>query len=376
MLKIQLFVYGYTILLLLIILWFSFKRNTIKSASNRIFIFIIGSIIFLLMTEAMGWLFSIGSGALARFANYFFTTLTYSLSISPVLLFFMYFDSRIHLSQSQLRARRGLYGLVLVSYLGVAIGNIWTDFLFTIDALNQYARQSGMAILSVIGSLLVVFYMVSIRKELRSIEGRLVSLMIAFSLLPIVGVLVQINFSEVPAIYTLMSLLILYAYLLIEREDALRDTLTNLATRGQFEQHLRLLIRGKQIFTIMMLDMNDFKQINDQFGHDEGDQALIIVADLLQRVTKRSDYICRYGGDEFMALIKAESEAVGDQVKERLVQAVADFNAKGVKPYTISMSFGILYVDGRDTYEEIHILAEVDRRMYVDKRSRIKNETT
>jgi diguanylate cyclase (GGDEF)-like protein len=372
MLRVQLFIFGYTILLLLIIYGFMNKSTTRQTKSNKLFLMLIIFNIVLLVFEAFAWIFGEGTSSSMRLGNYIFTTATFAINITPVLLFFAYFDSRIFSDEKIIKYRSYTYGVVAVAFFTVAIMNLWNGFLFTIDDMNQYVRRDGMFIMSVMSVLTLLIYMLSIFKELKSVEGRLVSLIVLFSFVPIVGVALQLVFYGVPAIYTLFSLLILFAYLLIEREDSMKDTLTNLMTRGQFEQRLRLMIKKKQGFTIIMIDLDKFKAINDTYGHEEGDQTLVIVARFLECETKRADFICRYGGDEFMALIETDSIDVGEVVKKRISEALDVFNEKHIKPYTISMSFGILHVGPKSTLHEIDILTEVDRSMYEDKRRSVK----
>jgi len=327
--------------------------------------------IVLLLFEALAWVFGQGTGTVMRFGSLLFTTSTFAFNFTPMLMLFMYFDSRIFQDEHVIKVRRYVYAAVAATIFLTAISNLWTGFLFTIDSMNHYGREYGTTILSFIAVMILLLYLLSILRELKSVEGRLVLLIILFAFIPIVGVILQQSFYGVPAIYTMFTLFILVAYLLVEREDSMKDTLTNLMTRGQFQEGLRLMIKGKQGFTIIMIDLDKFKAINDTYGHAEGDQTLTIVARFLECETKSADYICRYGGDEFMALIKADSIDVGEIVKIRISQALDDFNEKQIKPYKILMSFGILHVGPESKLNEIDILSEVDRRMYEDKRRQV-----
>lgn len=368
MLKVQMFIYGYAMLLLVIVFGFTIKSTTKRSRSYKIFLMMILSNMALLVIEALTWLFGEGTSPGMRIGNLLFTTANFAFTIIPVLLVFMYFDARILTNEKSIRRRNLVYLSVAVVFFIVAVVNIKGGFLFTISSTNEYLRNDGMRTMSFMGILVLGIYLVTIYKRLKSVEGRLVALILLFSVVPVTGVILQVYFYGVPAIYSFYTLLILFTYMLIEREDAMKDTLTNLMTRGQFEQRLRYMLRRKHAFTIIMVDMDNFKGINDTYGHDEGDQTLIIVARILECETKRVDFVCRYGGDEFMILIESSDRDVGALVEARIYHALEVFNKKKVKPYRIDISYGILYVGNDQSQSEIEILTEVDRLMYVNKR--------
>ena len=88
---------------------------------------------------------------------------------------------------------------------------------------------------------------------------------------------------------------------------AARDRLTGLYNRGHFDRTLAAAMeattRDRQPLSLAILDIDHFKQINDQYGHALGDRALIEVANLLARAMRRTDMVARYGGEEFVILM-------------------------------------------------------------------------
>ena len=186
-----------------------------------------------------------------------------------------------------------------------------------------------------------------------------------FILLPIIGALIQQFFYGVTLTYPLLNLTALLAFLYLEKDSMLKDSLTKLQTRHQFESRLNFKLKRSEPFSVILIDLNGFKQINDNYGHDQGDNALIIVSSLLQANVKREDMVCRYGGDEFTLLIESTEKEAGKEIIRRISQATLIYNNKEVTPYKISMSFGAVYSDGTTTMEELLSLA--DERMYADK---------
>jgi diguanylate cyclase (GGDEF)-like protein/PAS domain S-box-containing protein len=156
--------------------------------------------------------------------------------------------------------------------------------------------------------------------------------------------------------------------------EALHDPLTGLANRALFEDrlawaHARAAREGG-LGAVLLMDLDDFKGVNDSLGHLVGDQLLVAIARRLEQVTRSSDTLCRFGGDEFLYLAEGlNSPAEADQMATRLLDAIAE-------PITIEgarieqhASVGIAVWDGlsRDPTESIQ---NADIAMYEAKRKR------
>jgi len=124
---------------------------------------------------------------------------------------------------------------------------------------------------------------------------------------------------------------------------SLVDELTGLNNRRRFfvltEQYLKLSVRTKKRLLLLFIDMDNLKWINDHHGHNEGDQALIGLANILKKTFRESDIIARIGGDEFVVLSESADEN-GEILMTRLVENIRDYNAKGSQDYVLSISVG------------------------------------
>ena len=120
----------------------------------------------------------------------------------------------------------------------------------------------------------------------------------------------------------------------------------------------------------IMIDLNSFKSINDEYGHQLGDQALQQVAEILKRTFRyRDDFIARYGGDEFIVLITDETKTrLSDQIV-RLKERVEQFNEHRIFPFEISLSIGYDYYPGLETADIKDFLKHIDELMYLDKQN-------
>jgi diguanylate cyclase (GGDEF)-like protein len=117
-----------------------------------------------------------------------------------------------------------------------------------------------------------------------------------------------------------------------------------------------------------MVDVNRFKEINDRFGHRVGDRVLREIARLLESTTRASDYVFRYGGDEFLVVLPQE-DGTSRLIVDRIRHAVAQRNATVPAPdFPLSLAIGIEhFLPGGDGDIE-SALDRADARMYEDKR--------
>jgi diguanylate cyclase (GGDEF)-like protein len=155
------------------------------------------------------------------------------------------------------------------------------------------------------------------------------------------------------------------------RSLSLIDDLTGLYNRRGFadlgEQYLKFARRSGRGVTMVYMDLDRFKTINDSLGHHVGDRALMQVADILRATFRSSDIAARLGGDEFGVLALEASGESSENLIGRLRERVAEFNESGREPYQLSVSIGMARVenDGRVRLDEI--VAEADNAMYREK---------
>jgi diguanylate cyclase (GGDEF)-like protein len=150
------------------------------------------------------------------------------------------------------------------------------------------------------------------------------------------------------------------------------DELTQISNRRGFEllaQHaLSMCHRLGKPASLLFFDLNGFKQINDTYGHAEGDRALVAFADVLRNTFRESDVIGRLGGDEFVALLTAACHDDTDSVLRRFQDALDERNRESSHGYDIRYSVGRTAYDGVSGDTIAGLLAEADKAMYSHKR--------
>ena len=155
----------------------------------------------------------------------------------------------------------------------------------------------------------------------------------------------------------------------VEQLDQLahQDALINLPNRRGFMRALERFIdrasRYGEHSAMLYVDLDGLKMINDSFGHQAGDQALIQVAALLVGGVRKSDLVARIGGDEFGILLAHSDEASAHEAATRLVDLIADcgFTHDG-DSLPLSVAIGVAIINGDDTAETV--MARADEEMY------------
>jgi len=158
------------------------------------------------------------------------------------------------------------------------------------------------------------------------------------------------------------------------RDLSLVDELTKAYNRRGFmalsEQQIKVAHRTKKDMSLFYADLDNLKSINDSFGHEAGDAALVEAVDILREAFRDSDIIARLGGDEFVVLAIDVGESKVASLTRRLRERVQARNARAGIAYPVSFSLGISRYDPDDPCTIHELLALADKRMYQDKTSK------
>lgn len=155
---------------------------------------------------------------------------------------------------------------------------------------------------------------------------------------------------------------------------SLTDELTGIYNRRGFftlgEQQLKLSRRMKTGIYLLYADVDKLKDVNDTFGHKEGDSVLIESANILKRTFRESDIIARISGDEFVVIPIGANETHIDLIISRLQKSIDLYNEERKRHYNLSMSLGVAYYNPERPCSLDELLEQADKLMYERKQER------
>ncbi len=217
------------------------------------------------------------------------------------------------------------------------------------------------------------------RYALTHYEERILFMSFAlFAITPTLASMVQVVFWTVPMMCYAMTASVVFTYLLLLESLISKDTLTQLANRNELMNFLARKLEKPlpdRMLFLFMMDLDDFKGINDTFGHMEGDRALRVLADALRVAESRwktgySFFPARFGGDEFLVIGECQSDPEILGAKVAIRSALSSLAAQHGLPYDIQVSIGVALVPPGQTIAIPHLMELADKALYQEKRVR------
>lgn len=355
-------IYTIDIITLLFLFILLNTNRVMENNLKRSFSYTIVLTVIIILSE-VGTILVGDSGASLTGLNIFFNIVGFSLSPFIPIFLIGIFDARY------LKTHKVLFLPAIINAILVLLSPFF-KLIFYVDSNNNYIRGSiffVFAIIYIINILLlvVITWHVS-RKKLYPIKWKIAAL----ASFTIIGTFIQI-FS--PAIYSTwhcVTLSLLLFYIILFDFEGSFDALTQIYNRTAFEKKL-LNLKGKKMFSIIMIDINDFKAVNDTWGHEYGDIVLKEVAETIKNSFDSSYSHYRIGGDEFCIISK-------DINRERIDRQLEELNVRLTKRRKINVhfptvAFGYSLFQGESNSNVKKTLNEADGKMYEHKQKQKQN---
>lgn len=306
-------------------------------------------------------------GTLAKLTNFLGNGWLYASNMYCSVLWFAFLTRHVCGGVSKIHSRI-LSVIIALGTIGVIV-NGFCPFIFSIDENNVYHRHWGYWVYTVIDygitmdSIVVYFWS-------RMRNGVLKFFPIWVYIIPLMlGTLAQTLFYGISTISSGLAISIAGVFTSLQNELIFRDRLTGLYNRVYLDHHLSIFSRKRStVMTGLMLDLNSFKKINDDFGHSVGDRALIAMADILQRTIHDEGVAIRYAGDEFIVLLNTADQEKADRLIREIHYRIEKFNNNSKAPFKLSTSIGKGLLDlKKGTMDEF--INTIDREMYENKKA-------
>lgn len=258
--------------------------------------------------------------------------------VAVLLLFINIFYPLVFTKKDGIYQRGPAYGVFLLF-----------AFLYILDSLYLYDRQCKKA-------------------------GTLKLFPVQVFLVPIIlGVVIQAFFVEIAITWTSIAVALAGVMTALKNETIFLDHLTGLYNRVYLEfLQKQACKKSKVLVAGIMIDLNGFKQINDNYGHSEGDAALIRISGLLRQSFGEYGVVTRYAGDEFIVMLNTSDEQLIQKLIAGARKDLEEENKKDQKPYQLSaaMGYGIANLSN-ETIDDF--MNRIDKQMYQDKLEYYKN---
>ena len=261
-------------------------------------------------------------------------------------------------------------GLPLFVNTILSIGSFQFNWIFSITDENVYLRGP----LWFVSPLTSYFYyaanlllLYKAREKLHREELLMISLLI---LSPGVLSVFQLYFYVYLTLWNSIAIAVVVNYILIVQSQIKIDPLTRLGNRAAYDEQLEILSRKENlVLTVVNIDLDNFKTINDAFGHQEGDKVLRLFAEHIKEVFDGKGVSIRLGGDEFIVLVNENRKEIVETYIKTLKGSMKAYNENSGIPYQIKFSYGMAIFSS--SYKDVHELVRYsDKLMYQEKNKR------
>lgn len=295
---------------------------------------------------------------------------------------FLYAESEFGGSWFHNRKKWLLYSLPLLILLVTIPLSLWGKFYFYIDSTGRYTKGPLYPLLLVLsyGYLVVIgvrSFCGLFNKDNYARRSEYMAIA-SFVVFPLISGVIQAFYTGISVICLGATLACVQIFVNLQQAKITIDPLTQINNRTKMIQYLDKCVRHQKSgsdkkLVLFMIDINDFKQINDRYGHLEGDAALIMLAEVLKQVGSHfKGLISRFGGDEFFVILEARDEEDVAHFRQELADTLAHYNQHSGKPFTVEIGIGLAYYDPALSIPEL--IESADQALYRNKRRKKQNE--
>jgi diguanylate cyclase (GGDEF)-like protein len=296
---------------------------------------------------------------------------------APFLTMYWYFLLRklvIPDDQSKMALRLALWIPQILNLVLVLLSPL-LHLVFYIDDSNVYQRGDWFLVSSIITYYYLILATILIIRNSRKIDRHDYILLIISTLLPLLGGLFQTLFYGILVMWSSVAFALIIVFMFLQQRLVRLDGLTGAWNRESYDFYItqRLRLRPKDSFGAIYVDLDHLKEINDRFGHFEGDNALKQAVHILRTALRPQDVIARMGGDEFIVIVDCQTQNELDAIYSLIHDHLRDYNKASGNLYQLGLSTGAALYD--EKYPGIEsFVRHIDQLMYEEKRRKRTTE--
>lgn len=371
------FIMGLFSISILSAMLYTLRSNKENNAGDKLFYYLVLGATCLIFFEILSRFHTLNT-PISFYISHTGNFLLYALHPVLAMIWFMHIHFIIH-SNEKILKKIALYGLILVGInLTLVLLNINTGFLYIVTRDLVYTRADAFFIPELInfsmllGTIILIYFN---EKRLSFEHIRTYTIVI---IIPVLGLLLQFFFEDYPVAVHSVALALIIKFVNLQNKKLNYDYLTGLFNRRQLDYYIEDRIKEAkktlQQFSVILVDLFDFKSINDTYGHHIGDEALKMTAYIIRNVFPQEDFVARFGGDEFYIVSNTSNVEEIRYYIQNIEEGFSSFNRFN-KTYKLSASIGFTIFDTSKDYTVSNMQEMVDIKMYEKKIVR-KNKTT
>lgn len=359
----------FSLIILIIVLINNFKRKTYETIDQRIYNSLVLANIIVAFVDGIAWFVDqktfVGAVELNKISN----ALLYALSPLCGLLWAMFVHFKIYKDEKKLKSFAILTSIPFWMNFIVSFLSIFLGIYFFIGPGNTFQRNSPFSLIPFFLAILYAIYsIINTLIKRKNLSKRNYFPILSYVFIPLICAFIQAVYYGLSLIVPSLTISLVIVYISMQNELNVTDYLTGLSNRTHLVFYLESeckKVRGDEELYGLMLDIDNFKSINDNFGHVEGDKALVTFSSILKKSTTANSFIARYAGDEFVILVKlSKNQSIDDYVRS-LQKAVDNLRSLLNTDYNLDYSLGYTKYVSKETYKDF--LNRMDSRMYCEK---------
>lgn len=358
----------FTLILLLIILISNLKRRKYNAMDQRLYNSLVVTNIIVTLIDAYSWHFDNKTFMFAYELNKLSNALLYALAPLYGLVWAVYVDFKIYKDRKRLKTLIPYALIPFVINVVVSLTSIFYNTYFSVNQNNTFKRNEPFSFIPFIIAISYAAYSVIITiRHRKSISRRYYYPILSYMIIPLFCTFVQASWYGLSLVCSGFALSLVIIYISVQNEVSVTDYLTGLSNRSHLVSYLETECkkRGDKDLYGLMLDIDNFKNINDKYGHVEGDNALELFSDILKKTATPDSFIARYAGDEFVIILRRnKNESIHDYISV-LRKTVEHFNRTSGLDYTLDFSLGYTRYLSKESYKDF--LKRMDGNMYIEK---------
>lgn len=317
------------------------------------------------LLDIICWYFTSIPGKSHGVLNYIGHLVLFNFILIMSCRFALFIDYSIRFSDKIYKSMKRKFNVFILICVTLSLISIPFNILLKLE-YSEVFEVGGLLFTAILSFMpLFVVMLRVILNENKSIKA----LLLTGIIFPLMFVILQItNISPIPLIFPSVTTFILIMNSLLTINSMYTDHLTGLKnTRGVDRYFAKLPQSINSYLTAIFIDINDFKLTNDKYGHKEGDIELCAFSKILSRNLKSEDLAARIGGDEFLIVTKLSNPSNVNMIINGIKNDIANYNENSLKPYKLSISYGVNSTLPDAIINKDQLIAVADREMYRQK---------